>query len=175
MLCDRCQKHEATIEIREVVGSTKKTVHLCTECAMADGMLQANGITVDLTSILCNLTSKVLGGNDTGAQEPEPDHPQITCPDCGTTDLDVRRTGRLGCPSCYDAFAGFVDAALVEMHRGTTHVVGSTPSPAGRPGSELEMAALREELELAVASEAYERAAELRDRIDACARLREGT
>jgi len=178
MICDRCQKHEATIEIREVIGSSNKTVHLCMECAMSDGMLQANGITVDLTSILCNLTSKVMGGDASRSAEHTEGTPELTCGACGTTDIDVRHTGRLGCPDCYDTFADLIRSALAGMHKGTRHVPGAATG--GRRADagaveECELTALREELALAVASEAYEHAAKLRDQIDARARSPEGS
>ena len=37
------------------------------------------------------------------------------------------KTGRLGCPDCYEAFADIINPALLRMQKDTKHV-GKTPS-----------------------------------------------
>ncbi len=38
------------------------------------------------------------------------------CPDCGRSWEDVRRGGRLGCPSCWDAFRRELSEVLEGLH-----------------------------------------------------------
>jgi protein arginine kinase activator len=44
-----------------------------------------------------------------------------TCPCCGFTEEDFRRTLRLGCPKCYQTFQFEIETMLTQMHHGTTH------------------------------------------------------
>lgn len=103
-----------------------------------------------------------------------------TCPVCGMTYEEFRKVGRFGCAACYTAFAPHLQRLLKRVHGATRHLgrtprgaaadtAAAPPQPAvpapegGSPAETVEQ--LRGELAEAVDSEAYERAAELRDRI----------
>jgi protein arginine kinase activator len=98
--------------------------------------------------------------------------PAVRCAVCGLSAKEFALLGRLGCPACYEALAAEVDGVLRATHRGAEHT-GSRPrssvDPALVPAQETGPAAvaerevLRLELERAVAEEAFERAAEIRD------------
>ncbi len=87
------------------------------------------------------------------------------CPVCGYTQADFKKTGRLGCSSCYATFGEGLNTLLKAMHKGTEHV-GKLPQRAYR-AIELSdrMRNLTESLEKAVQEENYETAASLRDQI----------
>jgi protein-arginine kinase activator protein McsA len=56
-----------------------------------------------------------------------------TCPCCGFTEEDFRRTLQLGCPECYRTFQFEIERMLPQMHHGTTHcgkIPMSTRDPA---------------------------------------------
>ena len=53
------------------------------------------------------------------------------CPVCGFTQADFKKTGRLGCSSCYQTFLEGLSALLKAMHKGTEHV-GKLPQRAHR-------------------------------------------
>jgi protein arginine kinase activator len=93
--------------------------------------------------------------------------PTGRCPGCGATFADFRESGRLGCGDCYQAFEPSLRLLLRRYH-GSTHHHGRRPEArsgeAPAPGAAL-IASLREQLHAAVASEDFERAAELRDRL----------
>jgi protein arginine kinase activator len=84
---------------------------------------------------------------------------------CGFTQADFKKTGRLGCSTCYITFAEGLGTLLKAMHKGTEHV-GKVPRRAHR-AVELSdrMRSLNESLQKAVAEENYETAASLRDQI----------
>jgi hypothetical protein len=90
---------------------------------------------------------------------------KLCCPDCGTTYLDFRRTGRLGCPYDYVVFRHGLLPLLDRVQRARHHR-GKTPrcSPevVERHG---DLRSLRRELREAAAREDYQRASELRDLI----------
>ena len=75
------------------------------------------------------------------------------------------KSPRLGCPDCYTAFTKKVSKVLKSMHRGVEHV-GKVPE---RLKSRFAVAdrirVLEQELDEAVASENYEKAAKCRDEI----------
>ena len=92
------------------------------------------------------------------------------CPNCGMTYQDFAHTGKIGCSVCYDTFRGQLAPLLKRIHGSSTHS-GKIPR---RSGGVLvvrhEIALLKEQLADAVQSEAYEKAAEYRDKIRALER-----
>jgi protein arginine kinase activator len=90
------------------------------------------------------------------------------CARCGGSFQDFRETGRLGCPDCYHSFESALRDLLRRLH-GSTHHLGeryAEREPAAAVIVDHEQAAgLREQLRLAVETENFELAAELRDRL----------
>ena len=81
------------------------------------------------------------------------------------TQQDFKKTGRFGCPACYDAFSSVIEPILDNMHKGTTHV-GTIPRRALERRSLYErLTKLETDLDQAIKSERYEDAARFRDEI----------
>ena len=103
-----------------------------------------------------------------GEELPEAPVPRTgdNCPRCGGSLQDFRESGRLGCPECYRSFEVPLRDLLRRLH-GSTHHVGERYAEHGPPPAEVkvESAELREQLRLAVETENFELAAELRDRL----------
>jgi protein arginine kinase activator len=80
---------------------------------------------------------------------------------------EFRAQGRLGCARCYTTFQSALGPLLRKLHGAARHV-GRTPRTDGRI-TELRrrVETLRAEIERAVRSEEYERAAALRDELRA--------
>ncbi|MGI6346413.1 MAG: UvrB/UvrC motif-containing protein [Limisphaerales bacterium] len=119
MICQMCNKAEATVHLTQVVGGKSKKLDLCANCAEQCGVDDPAGFS--MIEILKKF-SGVFG------QEEEPP-PRITeksssirCPVCGYSEQDMSKTGRVGCPSCYITFERELEKALKSMHRGTRHV-----------------------------------------------------
>ena len=84
---------------------------------------------------------------------------------CGFTQADFKKTGRLGCSSCYRVFADGLSGMLKNMHKGTAHT-GKSPAAFHEIREKGEkMRSLQDRLTAAVAAEEYEQAADLRDQI----------
>ena len=171
MLCNNCHEHEAVIHIQEIVGQSASSIHLCRDCAASQGLIPEKGQELDLSSMVSSLTAKAFGAAQLVA-EPEaassPPLPDCACESCGLTSADFHQTGRLGCSCCYDVFSEYLARTLSDMHRGNCHT-GKSPDGAenSTPRVRLpDVLTLRKELHRAVSSEAYEKAAELRDRIE---------
>jgi protein arginine kinase activator len=129
-------------------------VNLCDACSKEKGVQDPTGFA--LADLLLGIGA---------AEEIEKGAPTQKCPICGYTQADFKKTGRLGCSTCYTTFAEGLNILLKAMHKGTEHV-GKLPQRAHRT-MELNdrMRTLTESLEKAVAEENYETAASLRDQI----------
>lgn len=173
-MCDACKKNEATIHIQEIISGHKKTIHLCGECAAKKSgdnpAMEIGGF--NIAEMLYNLTEKLnIPGFQQALQQgglPPAQGPKQVCAACGWTTEGLRNTGRLGCPECYNTFRDILAAALENMHRGKLHV-GKRPgsdSSDESPRLMLELMNCQKELEELVQREEYEKAAQVRDRIN---------
>lgn len=129
-------------------------VNLCEACSKEKGVNDPTGFA--LADLLLGLGA---------AQEIEKNPVGVRCPVCGFSQSDFKKTGRLGCSDCYDAFAEGLFGMLKNMHRGSIHT-GKVPAKlaaARRRAQELTL--LQTSLEKAVKEEQFEEAATLRDKI----------
>lgn len=157
MLCSICQNKEATVHLTQIADEKMQKVDLCEACAKEKGVNDPAGFS--LADMLLGLgASQELeesGGEGGGRQ----------CPNCGFTQADFKKTGRLGCPDCYTTFAEGMEGLLKTMHKGVRHV-GKSPA-ALRKSRDLnnKLKRLQRELDKSVAEENFEKAAVLRDEI----------
>lgn len=154
MKCDQCD-NEATVHLTQVVEGVVKKVHLCEACAAESG-LDVQG-PVSITDILLG-----MGGE---ASEQKVSTSERVCSSCGMKRADFKKSGRLGCPDCYEVFRDELTPLIRAMHRSTQHTGKVPASESRRSILRTEMAGLQKQLEKAVASEAYEKAAKLRDQL----------
>jgi protein arginine kinase activator len=154
MFCDVCKSKEATVFLTQIIEGKMQKVNLCEGCSKEKGVNDPTGFA--LADLLLGLGA---------AQEIEKNPAGIRCPVCGFSQADFKKTGRLGCSACYDTFAEGLSGMLKNMHRGLVHT-GKVPARlAVSRRRNQELSKLREELDRAVASEQFEEAAGLRDRI----------
>ncbi|MHC4548488.1 MAG: UvrB/UvrC motif-containing protein [Planctomycetota bacterium] len=155
-LCQYCNKREAKIHFTEIKEGKKTEMHICEQCAHEKNMVLAFPSLPVLSQIMKGGPAVVRG---------ESEAVPATCPSCGLPYTDFKAKGRLGCPACYRAFAPVLVPLLEKVH-GTANHHGKTPERVqGELESRQEIAQLEDELNEAVRTEQYERAAELRDRI----------
>ncbi len=160
MLCDNCGENEAVIHLTQIVDNQMGTYHLCEACAAEKGVEpEPNLPNFPLTDFLAQM----------GQEEQQPDEADPgACEYCGLTLEDFKRTGRLGCSHCYVTFDEHMRGLFRRLHGGTQHVgkVYLPPDPTEAERSE-QISRLRRKLDAAVRKEDFERAAELRDQIQA--------
>ena len=100
-------------------------------------------------------------------QAPAPALGRDLCLAAAASFQDFRESGRLGCPDCYRSFEAPLRDLLRRLH-GSTHHLGeryAEREPAAAAAAGEQAADLREQLRLAVETENFELAAELRDRL----------
>ncbi len=123
MQCDVCQHKEATVFLTQIVGGKMQKVNLCEACSKEKGVNDPTGFA---------LADLLLGMG--AAQDIERTPSGITCPVCGFTQADFKKTGRLGCSACYDVFGESLESMLKNMHKGPEHV-GKAPACLLKNGS----------------------------------------
>ncbi len=171
MKCELCN-NEATVHELTVSGGVPTERHLCEACAREQGLVV--GAPAPVSELIQKIASGAIGPTQTKSP---------ACPDCGTTFAEFKQSGRLGCPSCYAAFEEQLGPILDRAHQGATHHVGKIPrrllqeSPdaadlqataaalAAAEARAEEIRRIRADLDRAIKAEAYERAAQLRDRL----------
>ena len=158
MLCENCKERPATFHVTEITSEGKREVHLCEQCAHDKKIALAP--TLSLNEILSSLMEA----------HTEKDIPELTdaaCPNCGITYAEFKQSGRLGCPRDYASFKSGL-LPFLERVQGATQHRGKSPHRATSDSLQTaELLRLRRELNAAIASEHYEEAATLRDRIRA--------
>ncbi len=154
MLCDICKKNEATVHLTQIVNSKMLKVDLCEACSKAKGVQESAGFS--LADLLVGLGS---------AEEIRAESPDVRCPVCGFTQADFKKTGRLGCSACWEAFDAGLSSLLKAMHKSDRHV-GKVPGKAAHTIVVSEkIKELSQELAKTVSAEKYEDAARIRDEI----------
>ena len=160
MSCDQCREREAVIHLTQIVNEQVTTLHLCERCAAEKGVDSPGAVAkTPLGSFLAAM------GKELPEQSPAP-RSTDTCATCGGSLQDFRESGRLGCPDCYRSFEVPLRDLLRRLH-GSTHHLGERYAERGEATTDgrEHTAALREQLRVAVESENFELAAELRDRL----------
>ena len=162
--CEICKERWATVHLTDLVAEgEKREMHLCEECAQKKGVaIRAPETTV------ADILSAILSSSQLSKQRSE--FAKVTCPGCGMSYGDFLSSGRLGCGSDYIVF----DKALtpfLEKVQGSTRHTGKVPSRVGEDVVKTtQLIKLRQELRQAVEKEEYEKAAQVRDRIQSLER-----
>ena len=160
MSCEQCHEREAVIHLTQIVNEQVTTLHLCERCAAEKGVESPGSQPkTPLGTFLAAM------GQELPEQAPAPRAGE-TCPRCGGSLQDFRESGRLGCPACYRTFEVPLRDLLRRLH-GSTHHMGEryADKETATPAERHQAAELREQLRLAVETENFELAAELRDRL----------
>ena len=156
MQCCVCKEKPATVHLTQIVGEKMQKLDLCEDCAKAKGIN-------DPTSFA--MADLMLGLGASQELDPTAGAAQIKCPRCGFSQADFKKSGRLGCPECYQTFAEGLSGLLKTMHKGVRHT-GKAPEALRKSretGDRLKL--LQKKLAKAVDAEDYELAAQLRDEI----------
>lgn len=157
MLCQRCKKNQATVHLTDIIKNEKRERHLCDACAQAESVTMKSHTPIN--ELLASFVMQQLGAQELA---------DLKCEQCGTTFVEFRNNGLLGCPNDYDVFEEALAPLLERAHgEGATHHVGKTPKgdTDGSAARQRELLRLRRQLGEAVEREDYETAAKLRDRI----------
>jgi len=160
MICNICGKNPATVHLTEIIDDQMNELHLCEECARQKSMQMEQQFG------LSELLGGMAGFEKAAPKEKESAAPQVKCANCGLSYSDFKKIGRLGCSECYDAFKKYLGPLLKKIHGSIIHF-GKSPYKASvkQPDKRAELQELRNQLQNAVDTEAFEEAARIRDKI----------
>ncbi|HTY45983.1 MAG TPA: UvrB/UvrC motif-containing protein [Patescibacteria group bacterium] len=157
MLCDICNKNQATVHLTEIIDDQMNELHLCEECARQKSaqMEQQFG-----------LSDLLAGMAQSEKPNAEKEALNLKCPSCKLTYADFKKIGRLGCGDCYVTFKRFLSPLLKRIHGSSQHF-GKTPFKTGGKAvrKKADLQELRAGLQKAIEAEDFEEAARLRDQI----------
>src|SRR4029078_340629 len=103
MLCYICKTHVATVHLTQMVEGKTKKVDLCEACSKEKGVDDPTGFS--LADLLLGLgAAQAIAQTTSGAD--------LRCAQCGFTQADFKKAGRLGCPECYTTFADGLENLL---------------------------------------------------------------
>lgn len=173
MYCQNCGKNPATTHIKRIVNGRLSEAMVCSECARKLGCGNFFG---NYRFSLGELLSGLL------EQEESPE--KVRCPVCGSSFEEISRTGRVGCAQCYQTFRRRLLPVIQRIHGSTEHR-GKKPSQGKmilRPQTGMRVVPQKvsdleqkeRQLQEAIASQNFERAAVLRDEIKAIKDTKEG-
>jgi len=167
MLCEKCKKNEAKINLITVVNGKKHEIWLCENCAKDISSIpffSSVGQNINfpfqgmLTEMLSNIDGNKVDIDNNKIKE-------IICTNCGLTYDEFKKTGRLGCSDCYEEFKVVLEPRIKSLQVGVKHI-GKIPN---MKGEELirrrKLKNLKEEMQQLIVAEEYERAAIVRDEI----------
>lgn len=162
MLCEKCKKNEAKINLVKVVNGEKQQIWLCEECAKNISSIPflkpiGEGAGFPFQEMINGLISSV---EDIAKKEEK-----LACSKCGTTFEEVKKTSNLGCQECYRIFRNIINDKIKDSQAGADHV-GRIPKVGGKELLQRnKLKSLKQQLQMLIKEEEYEKAAIVRDEI----------
>ncbi len=168
MVCQQCLKRQASVHVTQILNNEKKEIHLCEQCAsenekkaMEKSLYLATPFSIN--DLLIGLLGKEQGYS---VQQTERTTRPV-CKNCNMTYEQFIRSGKFGCANCYNTFMGVLPSVFKKIHGNVRHH-GKLPYRSGEKiKTKREIIELKTQLNRAVQSEEYEKAAVLRDRMRA--------
>ncbi|MCI7238450.1 MAG: UvrB/UvrC motif-containing protein [Anaerococcus sp.] len=185
MKCDKCGKNDAVMNVKAIINGVDHDYHLCGDCAMElrktyfdeDGNFkgsrkeQGEHIMNFMKKFVPNLDEIIDSYYDFKYRKNNYNYDMLsklsdkTCPSCGNS-LSNIRSGVFGCPDCYKLDKKLTNKILKTYNNYSTYE-GSYPR-AYRKFKEvaIKVKDLQEKLNQSVETEDYERAANIKEKID---------
>ncbi len=110
--CVACEKAQADFFYSFCEQGVEKKFPLCRSCAEAFGAYDET---------CYDLRQKLEAAGVAPLSEPITMKDESSCPSCGFTQSDFKRTGRFGCAHCYGVFDEGLESLLDAMHGHTQH------------------------------------------------------
>ena len=187
MLCENCGKRQANVRYTESINGITKEINLCEECSRKLGITNSMDMDVFSMDIPSFFGSFLEDFANDGMMPMLDKSAQIRCKSCNSTFDDIIKSGKLGCPNCYDSFDFKLDPILKRIQGANRHVGrlgkildneikykedenkeaqnGEENNKDAKNAKMTQLEKLQEDLKQAVKEERYEDAAKIRDEI----------
>lgn len=150
--CGNCKK-PATIHLTQIINNQIKKLDFCDDCPHQKGVTDPEGFS------LAELLTQGPGATEGEIQESK------SCPSCGFTTVEFKKTGQFGCPECYETFQDILIPMLEGMHHGQRHTGKVPQRMLTRVNRRREVERISRSLKEAVTEERFEDAARYRDEL----------
>jgi protein arginine kinase activator len=141
-----------------VAGEEEIHLHLCEDCADHKG-ITSSGKSSELS--VSHLLANVIEANGSAKKI----RSKKICPQCGLTLRELKSKTKVGCNECFSTFAAEIRSVIHESFGKVQHRGKYPKRVQSYKRYLLDIQDLKKKLQKAVRSEDYEKAAELRDRI----------
>lgn len=168
MLCEKCKKNQAVTHIRQNINGNLTEMHLCENCAAEITGKFENEYSKLFSDFGFGIDS-VLGsifGQDF-LSENLLSEPEEKCPMCSATLSQIRKSGNVGCSHCYQTFRSQLMPLISRIHGKTAHNGKVPASVEGKISVKAQITELENQLKTAIDEQEFEKAAKLRDEINA--------
>jgi len=168
MLCQKCNKNNATVHIKQNINGKVTEQYLCADCAREAGINDPFSVFSEDMFAPFTLFNQIAQP----AAVPGAASEGRVCPACSMTLQRLLSEGRPGCDKCYEVFSDVFNESVRRIHGAAKHR-GRTPTGGGgkKADGRRELSELESRLAAAIEKQEYEQAAVLRDKIK---ELREG-
>lgn len=167
MLCEKCRKNEAKINLVTIMNGQKQEVWLCENCAKDIANVPFfNPILKNINLPLQGMITEILSNADMNKSDVDSNKIKETvCSNCGLTYDEFKKSGKLGCANCYKDFQVVLEPRIKSLQLGIKHI-GKIPKIKGKELVQRQrLKGLKEEMQQLILAEEYERAAIIRDEI----------
>ena len=155
MLCQSCEKRQASTHIKTILNGELKEFNLCSDCAakLGYGSFFTNfGFDID----------KLFGSF---MDAPSSVRKTKRCNFCGSSFAEIAKSRKAGCAHCYEEFYDELLPSIQRIHGRTNHTGKLARSAGTEVKVKNEISKCKAELEQAIKTQEFEKAAELRDKI----------
>lgn len=166
MLCERCNKNEATIQLVKDTDNGKESIMLCDKCVV-EIMNSSLEEEITLDDFLMDLNSYIEATESLLEIDDE------RCIRCGTEYCDFEDTRLLGCEKCYESFSVKISDYFRWKQAGRKHR-GKTPKSLNLYFQSSKLLMLEEQLKLNIINEEYEEAIVTKEKIHDLKKIMEG-
>jgi protein arginine kinase activator len=157
MLCEKCHQRQANVLVQTNINGQMTQLHICQECAeQVDNPVSFEQFFQGMLNMM-GMSQSVAAAR----KKPNP----AGCSVCGQTYDAFKRTGRLGCANCYEAFRDELEPAFRSIQGSTRHEGKFPQKVEGALKAQRSMGRLKLLLAKAIEEEKFEDAAKLRDAI----------
>ncbi|MFW2489395.1 UvrB/UvrC motif-containing protein [Clostridium chromiireducens] len=167
MLCEKCGKNDAKVNLITVMNGQKHEVWLCENCVKDIANIPfLNSMAQNINFPLQGMLTEMLSNTESNKSSIDNNKiKEIVCSSCGLTYNEFKRSGKLGCSDCYKDFKVVLEPRIKSLQAGVKHV-GKIPKVKGRElVQKRRLKDLKEEMQKLIMDEEYERAAIVRDEI----------
>jgi protein arginine kinase activator len=156
--CHVCGKH-ATVHLTQIIGNQVSKVDLCEVCAQQKGVMNPEEFSMG------SFVHGVL--EDLGHASAHAADELYVCESCGCDAAQIKESGRLGCPLCYERLQNVLEPILKRVHGNVAHHGKVAHKSLKKSSLGADLRSLEVALRDAIAEERYEDAAHYRDRLNA--------